>query len=86
MALRSRSPRRRSQLPGKIIPAPGHDPVHVALTLRQEIVDAVSWRRDGKMLHLAKTMLKAQITVPALRESGLGLLAADSSIWQGQAA
>ena len=86
MESRSRSPRRQSQIPGKIIPASGHDPVHVALTLRHEISEAVVWRREGKMLHLAKSMFKAPITVHALRESGLGLIASDASIWNGQAA
>ena len=58
----------------------------MALTLRQEIVEAVSWRQEGKMLRLARAIFKAQITVHALRESSLGLLDSESPIWNGQAA
>ena len=51
------------------------------LQVRQDIIDAVTWRREGRLSMLAKGLLKLDIDAALLASTGIGILANDASVW-----
>ena len=68
----SRSPKRRAQ---------EDDREGRALKLREDIVQAVAWRRVDQLGLLAKRALRLQVDRHVLEATGIGMLLSDTSLW-----
>ena len=51
------------------------------LQVRQDIIEAVVWRRAGRLALLAKQLLRLEVNSWSLAATGIGILANDSSVW-----
>ena len=77
---RSRSPKTENKVPA---PRPGREAR--ILAVREEVIDAVVWRRHGKLALAAKGLLRLEVDVPTLLSSGIGVLASDPTVWPDSA-